>query len=596
MADTPNTPTTHSQWDDEIDLRQYVNVLFQWWREILLFTVLAALIGLIAVAGLRYFDIPRYSAGSDVLIARVVSTASLDERYRTTSEESSDTARRSALVSLAKSGAIAEAVISELGDQLSSSEHEPAVLLEKVSAVALPASDNRTPSDLIRITVTADTPEKAAAIANAWATNYVRQINDLLGQIPAEVLVSVEDELVQADQTYQAAQKALEDFITEERINQLTRRIAALQAQVDSLQLGRQTALTAVINQELEARLEQYTNLVDARVLSNNAVLMEQVENRLDELSELYAARTQAGHLLDQSQALLSQIEQGGDAAVAGNMLSLQLLKAQIFAVNATTTRTLPDLNTPDLVSPLRQATLDLPAGLQFSLSNEPSTELTGAEQATDVSAIISALEEHLSRLDVRITQLSDEMLTGAGLEHLDSLTAGAEAQNTEDATTENPLDAATQTSLEQILALDNAEMISQSVGAAAADDELTMLIQSLDREIQAAQSQLEAENAKKLQLTQQRDLAWSAYEALSNKTVELRLERTAANSEVRLASPAIPPIKPIPGPNMNTSVLLATALGFLFGIFYAFMASYMGQKPFLRRKRPRAGQITAAG
>jgi len=97
-------------------------------------------------------------------------------------------------------------------------------------------------------------------------------------------------------------------------------------------------------------------------------------------------------------------------------------------------------------------------------------------------------------------------------------------------------------------------------------------------------QSQLEEQNAINQQVTQQRDLMWESFTALSNKQAELTLERAAANSEVRRGTPAIPPDEPVQGVSLLLSVMLAGVVGLLLAIFLAFLLEYLGKPPLFTR------------
>jgi uncharacterized protein involved in exopolysaccharide biosynthesis len=159
---------TEPNWvtDDEIDLRKYVDTIIRWWREIVLLALLAAVAGGLAVFALSLTANPVFEASSSVAIMRTFSDVSFDPRFRTMSEDTVEgaptlgAARRGALVGLVESGAIAQAVIDELGDQLTADQQSPARLLELVEAeLATPEGGRAGESDLIRITVTAESPE-----------------------------------------------------------------------------------------------------------------------------------------------------------------------------------------------------------------------------------------------------------------------------------------------------------------------------------------------------------------------------------------------------------------------------------------------------
>ena len=115
-------------------------------------------------------------------------------------------------------------------------------------------------------------------------------------------------------------------------------------------------------------------------------------------------------------------------------------------------------------------------------------------------------------------------------------------------------------------------------------DAPITKAVEQLESDVRALQSQLEAESGRNLQFTQQRDLNWETYKALSSKQAELILARAAANSEVRQGTPAIPPVEPVESVRLSLSVALAAVVGLLLAIFIAFMREYLGQQPLFRR------------
>ena len=110
-----------------------------------------------------------------------------------------------------------------------------------------------------------------------------------------------------------------------------------------------------------------------------------------------------------------------------------------------------------------------------------------------------------------------------------------------------------------------------------------------LESRLQTLQSQLEGENARNQQFVQQRDLTWDTFKALSTKQAELVLERAAANSEVRMGTPAVAPDRPVPGVSLTLSVALAGVVGLLLAIFLAFLLEYLGKKPLFTRSAPAA-------
>lgn len=689
---TEAPPVPGWELDDEIDLRHYIQVLIDWRREILLLAIMIAGVAGFAILLLRVLDSPQYQATATIAIARVKSDITFDDRFRTSSDtglstlQSSDNSRRAALLGLVDNGSIAQAVIQELGDTLREENQNPGILLTMIDAEIIKRADTRAESDLIAIHATADSPEKATAIANAWAKHYVEQVNTLYGQVPPEVLVSVETELEKADQEFQSLQVALEEFVADNQIMKLTRVITETQGIIDTLQEGKQTAISAIVEEELNARrqvIAAYINTlsnnrifafnkeqetkrklvsayIDAQIDSHLqaitkdraarlalfetlatgqlsatlGVFTQQVESRLTALDNAYAQRNRFTQFLENTRTLQQQARDGGNAAAASNSLPLTLLKTQVFAFISE----------------------DLPPNLQLNLDLSTTATASAADQLADITALIDAIQTHLQALDAEIATLSQQLAAGQGFESLEQLdpaqlavtmplsstqrvmtgatasqdnalsttiaqryadlfdvgglaaseaaiaegsalsaeierlypdlfTLGDLSRLVEDVQANNPLATTSVEKAKELLQLQGLEDVSSYVQSA---ESLNSALEDLENQIQKFQAQLQAQRSRERQLTQQRDLAWETYKTLSNKVAELRLERNATDSEVRLAVPAISPTEPVPGIGLARNVALAGALGLMLGVFVAFFASFMGQEPFLARRRIR--------
>lgn len=439
--------------EDEIDLRQYLDVLIRWWREILLITLTAVVLTAVGILLMRLILPPDYEASADVAIVRTVSDVNFDERFRTNPEElGADTvslsARRSALLGLVATGAIAQEVVIQLGDILSEEEQNPANLLEMVEAELASAGGAGSDSDLIRITVTADEPAKAAAIANAWARIYVREVNTIYGQVPNEVLDSIQTELAAAQEQYLTSQANLEAFVANNRIDELTGLVTVLQQRID-----------------------QEVSLQKAYLL--------QWEDTQEQLATVRALRT--------------QVEQGGEGAARSNMAALQLLKMSAYGMP--------------------------PQGVQVEVRDLP--EVNQQAMLADLDGLLQSLEQRLVDLDARI---------GSGGTPLGS---------------------------------------TQGV---------TSTLTSTLENLRINKAQLEAESAKRLQLTQQRDLSWDAYKTLSSKVAELNLTRAAASSEVRFGAPAVPPVEAVEKISLILGVVVSGVLGIILAVVYVFLVNYLGK------------------
>lgn len=442
--------------EDEIDLRKYLDILIRWWREIALITFTTVVLAAIGILAMRFLLPAQYEASADVAIVRTVSDVNFDERFRTNAEElgsdvTSLSARRSALLGLVATGSIAQEVITQLGDTLSVEEQNPATLLDMVSAELASAGGARADSDLIRITVAADNAEKAAEIANAWARIYVREVNTIYGQVPNEVMESIQTELSAAEKQYLTSQANLETFTASNRIDELTGSVNILQQ-----------------------RIEQEVSLQKAYLLQWQ-----------DTQSQLTTA-----------QALRTQIEQGGEGAARSAMAALQILKMSAYGMT--------------------------PEGLQVEVRDLP--DVNQQAMLADLDGLLQSLTQRLSDLNTKISAGSTQLGATQG--------------------------------------------VTSTLNTALVN-------------LRDSKAQLEAETAKQLQLSQQRDLAWDTYKTLSSKVSELTLTKAAASSEVRFGAPAVAPVLAVQRLRLSVGIVLAGVVGLLLALFTAFLLNYLGKQPF---------------
>lgn len=198
--------------EDEVDLRDYVNVLLRRWKLIVTITGVAVLI-----AGLfSFLSAPVYEASAGVLITRTRAEIVFEPKYRTVLEEDVRT-RHEALVGLVKSSSVATDVIEQLGEQLRPEERRVTGMLNRVEVAEQ--------GDLLKIGVKSSDPQKAADIANAWGTSYERYINGLytgIAQSPEEIRAQADS----ARQEYELKQEAWEEFVQDNRMDELRRHIS----------------------------------------------------------------------------------------------------------------------------------------------------------------------------------------------------------------------------------------------------------------------------------------------------------------------------------------------------------------------------------
>jgi len=366
---TPERVQAQDAWaaEDEIDLRQYLDTLIRWWREIVAITLAFVVLTAVAIIIMRLILPAQYEASADVAIVRTVSDVNFDERFRTNAEElgvdtASLSARRSALLGLVATGAIAQEVITELGDTLSEKEQNPAALLEMVETELASVDGTIGASDLIRIKITANDSEKAAEIANAWARIYVRTVNTIYGQVPDEVLNSIETELTTAEQQYLASQSKLETLISTNRIDELSSLVTVLQQ-----------------------RINQEVSLQQAYLL--------QWQQTQEQLNTVRALRT--------------QVEQGGDGAARSNMAALQILKISVYGRSPmelqVEVRDLPDVNQAAMLADLEGLTQSLEQRLvDLDAQIAAGRTVLGSEEAAapEITTVLAELRTSKAQLE----------------------------------------------------------------------------------------------------------------------------------------------------------------------------------------------------
>jgi uncharacterized protein involved in exopolysaccharide biosynthesis len=187
--------------EDEIDLRQYIAVLFKHWKLIVIVTVLAGAVAL----------------------AVVLLTPQVYEAKSRVSVLKGDPAL---LLSLAKSNSIADAVGKEAAVNVKTADLTAGKILAAVQAKQQGA--------LIEFTAQYPDPAKAAFIANGWAQQYTAYVDNffrMAGQTPQEAGSYAGS----IKKIYTEKQKALLDFEATSQVEKLSRDINDLKLLVEML-------------------------------------------------------------------------------------------------------------------------------------------------------------------------------------------------------------------------------------------------------------------------------------------------------------------------------------------------------------------------
>ena len=275
--------------DYTLDLGKYIDTFFRQWRLIAIATFLCAFTaGLVSVLQPKTYE-------ASVLIAstRSFSTVSFGSAIEIVSEGELEglklvdpQSRLNSYVQMVKNPLIAEKILTQFGDHFDEDTRVAGILEMVEGSVA-------EKSDAVEIVVQADDPELAADIANAWGDAYEEQLNSLYANSSQSVatLENIQDQMMFARIDYEQSQENLEEYIRDNRADEIERRIELLSVYIE--------------------QASQYTQ---------------------NELSDIYAELRQVSLLLGDAKLMDEQLIVGGEQVVSSNTLPLMLLKVQAFS------------------------------------------------------------------------------------------------------------------------------------------------------------------------------------------------------------------------------------------------------------------------
>ena len=339
-----------------VDVRYYISNLVAWWREIVLVVLLAA--G--ASALFQWRQGPTYQAIADVAIVSAQSALSrLVHAHVELGAPYGQLARRiysgNALgtvtfLGLVHQDVLAQRVWSRLGD------HFPGVsaagLLGRIEADLVSYRDLIS-SDMIRITATGSTPQDAAALANAWAEEYVEHMHQWI-QWPETSLEAMRSEMASALEVGDDRQRRLEAFVAESDLDALRRQLAANERAAASLWDEHNRALTAGAGAN-EGQGDRFVEAI-AGIDAANRALAAEIEAENNRLALLTEERDAARSVL---RALRDE--------VANQRINNAVSMAQVRIGVAAAAPTHPASRSPAAIAMIAGAAA-LPAAVVFAL------------------------------------------------------------------------------------------------------------------------------------------------------------------------------------------------------------------------------------
>ncbi len=232
--------------------RYLISLRRRWWLIVGL-AVLGAVVGFVWTAFLP----KTYEATTTILVTTPKLRPQFDSRLLSTTELGLSRELHRTFMALARTQALEEVVLKEMGDRVPPRLRQPGMLREKIHISQMQGS-----SALYRITAQSDDPAFAQELANVWASKYVEYINSLYDLSPGNK-ADIERSLEMAQQRLEDAEKALQEF-----------RSTTGMGLVDNVQylepLSRRTGLTQ--RENLFGLYERYGALGQALQIKNNTL------------------------------------------------------------------------------------------------------------------------------------------------------------------------------------------------------------------------------------------------------------------------------------------------------------------------------------
>jgi uncharacterized protein involved in exopolysaccharide biosynthesis len=368
-------------YEEPFDMRPYIFALVRGWYWIVGGAVLSA----VTTLGFAYILPDQYEATSGVVILRERTDFSFSESLRTEETLSIGAgARQMALVALVTNNIVAAQALETARESLDPAKHAflpegtPVSIMNEAGFITV---ENE--GDLIEITLRNQDPQVAALLANAWAQAYVDYVNQLfigssgsLEILPARIDV--------AFQEYEAAQTALEEFLSRN--------------QIDSL----------------ESEIEFQEALIASYLANQTEIVTNAQGAQNDVLEGYYEKLRNLNYWLADAKALRNQVlaSNGDTAENTGNALSLISLQLRTFGndgiinidLSGQEFDAVTSADIENLIAVLEAQITIIQAEIDALLLSLQSKGVSSADEFVDVGAIESA-QQNLSQLRSRLAR-----------------------------------------------------------------------------------------------------------------------------------------------------------------------------------------------
>ena len=213
--------------EEEIDLREYIEVLIRHWKWIAALAILAAATALVV----SFLWPPTYEASALVVITRPRYVMRFDEKFETVNDVQQP---YKAYPALAVSDDLLLQTMAAMNPPLPEEDQDLTSFRNKLTAVS--GSD---PS-VVELRVKHQDAAMTTYIANTWAKIFVGQVNELYN-VSAQDARFFEDQLADADTVLTKAEQALIEFQSRNQTNVLNARVSAHRQQLSNYLASKNT-------------------------------------------------------------------------------------------------------------------------------------------------------------------------------------------------------------------------------------------------------------------------------------------------------------------------------------------------------------------
>ena len=518
--------------EEEIDLREYINVLLK--RKGII--ILIFLIAVITAALVSYFYLkPVYEASTILMISKPKYQVELEPKIQTQFTPEISLATYENLI---KDREIEEEVIKRLNLDQPLYELTPDNLQGMITIESLKDTN------LIKMNLQAGEPKLAKDIANVWATLFVEKNKELNLKESKESQVFIEDQLKICKLNLSKIEEEIREFNEINKIDAMDKEIA----------------------EKLDKIMENESRLADVKttIKKEEANIRRTFQQLLQKRVECYQSKKADLELsIFKEKTNLIQIqkqlnEQDKIITLSKSIIEDQFYKQLVEKISESDSIALNELKLySEELNPLF-------IGLKNKLNSTTLSLKNKEAESQKLSEIITFLDSKLENVNLSQNEQVQNIEIGSLINIIDKTLfeiSKVDVSSLEDAVSRS----LKQNLINRIISIESlsAEMLQLKENINDAWKRVNLLKQELAQE-KLTQSRLEREY----------NTAKGVYDVLSQKAEEVKIAVATESGLVKIASLAYEPKFPIK-PNKKLNILIAGVLGLFVGIFVAFFLEF---------------------